>query len=191
MHRCYPDPFLLPLQSFDHQQCKHGVQGDVFHLLHNLGEWLDGRVWPEEDELDVLRLLDLIHHVTGRAPSLKGPEVPGQVSSCQNNLKQCEASGVTSSCASSSGCNIWLWHGSELTRPSFILVLVTPGCRLKAYYCSSENLADVKGEPFQDFLRCGPFNRNGASLHFLRRWHVRWALWHCLPVSSSMLTLAL
>ncbi|KAK9792705.1 hypothetical protein WJX73_008294 [Symbiochloris irregularis] len=90
-------------------------KGDVYHLLFNLGEWLDGRVWPEEDELDVLRLLDLIHHVTG--------------------------------------------------------------CRLKAYYCSSENLADYKGEVFQDCLRCGPFNRNGASLHFLRRWHVRLAGW--------------
>ena len=41
------------------------MQGDVYHLLFNLGEWLDGRVWPEKDELDVLRLLDLIHHVTG------------------------------------------------------------------------------------------------------------------------------
>lgn len=43
------------------------MQGDVYHLLFNLGEWLDGRVWPEQDELDVLRLLDLIHHVTGNA----------------------------------------------------------------------------------------------------------------------------
>ena len=41
------------------------VQGDVYHLLFNLGEWLDGRVWLKKDRLDVQRLLDLIHHVTG------------------------------------------------------------------------------------------------------------------------------
>ena len=41
------------------------VQGDVYHLVFELGEWLDGRVWAEEDRLDVLRLVDLIHHVTG------------------------------------------------------------------------------------------------------------------------------
>ena len=40
-------------------------QGDVYHLLFNLGEWLDGRVWLKKDRLDVQRLLDLIHHVTG------------------------------------------------------------------------------------------------------------------------------
>lgn len=41
------------------------AQGDVYHLVFELGEWLDGRVWAEEDRLDVLRLVDLIHHVTG------------------------------------------------------------------------------------------------------------------------------
>ncbi|KAK9822580.1 hypothetical protein WJX74_006685 [Apatococcus lobatus] len=40
-------------------------KGDVYHLLFNLGEWLDGRVWLKKDRLDVQRLLDLIHHVTG------------------------------------------------------------------------------------------------------------------------------
>lgn len=45
-------------------------QGDVYHLLHDLGEWLDGRVWPRTDELEVLRLRDLIKHVTGLAGQL-------------------------------------------------------------------------------------------------------------------------
>ena len=43
----------------------HVVQGDVYHLLFNLGEWLDGRIWRKKDRLDVQRLLQLIHHVTG------------------------------------------------------------------------------------------------------------------------------
>ena len=49
----------------------HVRQGDVYHLLFNLGEWLDGRVWPRADQLEVLRLLDLIHHVTGMCLSLQ------------------------------------------------------------------------------------------------------------------------
>ena len=40
----------------------------MYHLVFELGEWLDGRVWPSEDELDVLRMVDLIEHLTGRAP---------------------------------------------------------------------------------------------------------------------------
>ena len=40
----------------------------MYHLLFDLGEWLDGRVWPKSDELDVLRLMDLIRHVTGAGP---------------------------------------------------------------------------------------------------------------------------
>jgi hypothetical protein len=40
-------------------------KGDVYHLVFELGEWLDGRVWPSDDELDVLRLVDFIEHVTG------------------------------------------------------------------------------------------------------------------------------
>lgn len=40
----------------------------MYHLVFELGEWLDGRVWPSQDELDVLRLVDFIEHVTG-APS--------------------------------------------------------------------------------------------------------------------------
>ena len=50
-------------------------QGDVYHLLHDLGEWVDGRVWPKTDELNVLRLLDLIRHVTGELP-LEGHRLP-------------------------------------------------------------------------------------------------------------------
>ena len=42
-------------------------QGDVYHLVFELGEWLDGRVWPSSDELEVLRLVDFIEHVTGKA----------------------------------------------------------------------------------------------------------------------------
>ena len=44
------------------------MQGDVYHLVFELGEWLDGRVWPSEDELDVLRMVDLIEHLTGEGP---------------------------------------------------------------------------------------------------------------------------
>ena len=44
------------------------LQGDVYHLVFELGEWLDGRVWPSTDELDVLRLVDFIEHVTGMCP---------------------------------------------------------------------------------------------------------------------------
>ena len=43
------------------------VQGDVYHLVFELGEWLDGRVWSRSDELDVLRLMDFIEHVIGAA----------------------------------------------------------------------------------------------------------------------------
>jgi len=27
--------------------------------------YIDGRVWPKEDELEVRLMMDLIHHVTG------------------------------------------------------------------------------------------------------------------------------
>lgn len=37
----------------------------MYHLVFELGEWLDGRVWPSSDELEVLRLVDFIEHVTG------------------------------------------------------------------------------------------------------------------------------
>ncbi|KAK9810613.1 hypothetical protein WJX73_004508 [Symbiochloris irregularis] len=87
-------------------------KGDVYHLLFDLGEWLDGRVWPKSDELDVLRLVALIHHVTG--------------------------------------------------------------ARLHAYF-RDDNSEAVSG--WQDMLNCSLFKRDGAALHFLRRWHVRLKTW--------------
>ena len=45
----------------------------MYHILFNLGEWLDGRVWPRKDQLEVLRLMDLIHHVTGASLPLPLP----------------------------------------------------------------------------------------------------------------------
>lgn len=64
------------------------MQGDVYHLVFNLCEWLDGRVWPKEDELEVMRLVDLIHHVTGAF----------HTTPC--SLKQCARLGVASTCVS-------------------------------------------------------------------------------------------
>ena len=40
-------------------------KSDVFHLLLGLAISLDNRVWPKEDEKDVLLLISLVHHVTG------------------------------------------------------------------------------------------------------------------------------
>lgn len=51
------------------------LQGDVYHLVFELGEWLDGRVWPSDDELDVLRMIDFIEHVTGMKPALCMPTI--------------------------------------------------------------------------------------------------------------------
>lgn len=37
-------------------------------ILHNLHvcRYIDGRVWPEQDELEVRLMMDLIKHVTGK-----------------------------------------------------------------------------------------------------------------------------
>ncbi|DBA73916.1 hypothetical protein WJX79_008469 [Trebouxia sp. C0005] len=40
-------------------------KGDVYALLWDLQRFLDGRVWPLEDELEVRLMIDLIRHVTG------------------------------------------------------------------------------------------------------------------------------
>lgn len=40
-------------------------KGDVYALLWDLQRFLDGRVWPVEDELEVRLMIDLIRHVTG------------------------------------------------------------------------------------------------------------------------------
>lgn len=59
-------------------------------------------------------------------------------------------------------------------RVAHLLTLAyTAGCRLRAYFCGSENPADCGVSGWRDVARCGPFNRQGAALHFLRRWHVR------------------
>lgn len=59
------------------------MQGDVYHLIFELGEWLDGRVWPSEDQLDVLRLVDFIEHVTGKLTSLRLLHLEGQFVMCR------------------------------------------------------------------------------------------------------------
>lgn len=57
------------------QPCKMGVRTLSYLDLvptHNLplavDRFLDGRVWPLEDELEVRLMIDLIRHVTGAAP---------------------------------------------------------------------------------------------------------------------------
>ena len=58
---------------------------------------------------------------------------------------------------------------------------VCAGSKLRAYYCSKENLSDCGVGGWRDVAHCGLFNRQGASLHFLRRWHVR-----CTPPSDAL-----
>jgi hypothetical protein len=40
-------------------------KGDVFHLLLALGTILNERVWPKEDQHEVMMLASLVYHVTG------------------------------------------------------------------------------------------------------------------------------
>ncbi|KAL4458764.1 hypothetical protein ABPG75_013629 [Micractinium tetrahymenae] len=40
-------------------------KADVFHLLLTMALALDSRVWPEDDENEVLALMSLVHHITG------------------------------------------------------------------------------------------------------------------------------
>ncbi|KAL0030818.1 hypothetical protein WJX77_007974 [Trebouxia sp. C0004] len=40
-------------------------KGDVFALLWDMQRYIDGRVWPQEDELEVRLLMDFMFHVTG------------------------------------------------------------------------------------------------------------------------------
>ncbi len=48
----------------------------VNNIAHGACRYIDGRVWPEDDELEVRLMMDLIGHVTGgyqrksSAPSL-------------------------------------------------------------------------------------------------------------------------
>ena len=44
-------------------------KGDVYHLLFDLCNYVDGRVWPTSDKTDVLLFLSLVHHVTGQSPA--------------------------------------------------------------------------------------------------------------------------
>lgn len=39
--------------------------------------YIDGRVWPKEDELEVRLMMDLIHHVTGMFPALCASSLKG------------------------------------------------------------------------------------------------------------------
>ena len=41
------------------------VKVSILHDVHTC-RYLDGRVWPEEDELEVRLMMDLIKHVTGK-----------------------------------------------------------------------------------------------------------------------------
>ena len=118
----------------------------------------------------VLRLLDLIHHVTG----------------------------VPSHCCRS-GCiqAAWSLHrllpGSGTGRRYTVLWLLTSSChagqRLRAWF---KNKGDPPHAGWKDkALR--PVTRSGQSLHFLRRWHLRSALLCCpaLFVCCPLLPLAL
>ena len=114
-------------------------QGDVYHLLFDLGEWLDGRVWPRQDQLQVLRLLDLVHHVTGQPPAAAAAGMLPQ------GAAVCALSADRGACRA--------------------------GQRLRAWF---KNKGDPPHARWSDkVLR--PVTRSGMSLHFLRRWQLRWA----------------
>ena len=83
----------------------------MYHLLFELGEWLDGRVWPRTDQLQVLRLLDLVHHVTGKSP----PALPRSSSGL---LWPCRLSVVPASgCVHVAGLIICSWVQGSACEP--------------------------------------------------------------------------
>ena len=47
------------------------------------------------------------------------------------------------------------------------------GARMTAYFYDDCTLAEGGMSGWQDVMHCGLFKRDGAALHFLRRWHVR------------------
>ncbi|CAL5228931.1 g12160 [Coccomyxa viridis] len=40
-------------------------KGDIYHVLWDLTRFVDGRVWPQEDEKQVKLMMAMIHHCTG------------------------------------------------------------------------------------------------------------------------------
>ncbi|KAL3148346.1 hypothetical protein ABBQ38_013803 [Trebouxia sp. C0009 RCD-2024] len=56
-------PKMAPIEQIYRHLWKR--KGDVYALLWDLQRFLDGRVWPLEDELEVRLMIDLIRHVTG------------------------------------------------------------------------------------------------------------------------------
>ena len=60
--------------------------------------YIDGRVWPKEDELEVRLMMDLIHHVTGTHSAL---------CSCPSSALLSTIGSSASSCVCLAGC-----HGS-------------------------------------------------------------------------------
>lgn len=58
-----PQPKMGPVEVMYRHFWKR--KGDVFHLLLGLAIALDDRVWPKEDEEDVMLFASLVHHVTG------------------------------------------------------------------------------------------------------------------------------
>lgn len=56
-------PQIAPIEKIYRYFWKR--KGDVYALLWDLQRFLDGRVWPLEDELEVRLMIDLIRHVTG------------------------------------------------------------------------------------------------------------------------------
>ena len=58
--------------------------------------YIDGRVWPKEDELEVRLMMDLIHHVTGTHSAL---------CSCPSSALLSTIGSSASSCVCLAGCH--------------------------------------------------------------------------------------
>lgn len=64
--------FLARARSDTGEQCQLSIaMSTAFPVehehIHGRCRYIDGRVWPKEDELEVRLMLDLIRHVTGQA----------------------------------------------------------------------------------------------------------------------------
>jgi hypothetical protein len=56
-------PKVSPLERFWRHLWRR--KGDVYHLFFDMCRFMDGRVWPKKDKVDVLLFLSMMMHVTG------------------------------------------------------------------------------------------------------------------------------
>ena len=153
------------------------IQGDVYHLVFELGEWLDGRVWPEEDQLDVLRLVDLVHHVTGLPPPYtedlpsRGSILHGIAITCSMMQEALVDHGTL--CPEKH--NFKEQHVEHLEAGGAceqdLKITFCIGVKIKAFF-SSETAGEDSVAGWRD-QAYGPFERHDSCMHFLRRWHIR------------------